>query len=78
MIYARQETDQLWSNQQLTGVLLILCEELLNLVTDFTIGHADIILGVTVVVHEGEETVVGDVKLLDRVSTIEGRTEARR
>lgn len=46
------------------GVLLFLGEELLDLFTDFTVGHFDIILGVTVVVHEGEETVVGDVKEL--------------
>lgn len=49
--------------QKLTGVLLLLLEELVDLVTDFTVGELDIVLGVAVVVHEGEETIVGDVKL---------------
>jgi hypothetical protein len=47
----------------LTGVLLIDLEELVDLLTNLTVGHADIILGVTVVVHERKEAVVGDVEL---------------
>jgi len=46
------------------GVLLIGTEELLNLVTNFTIWHLDIILGSTIVGHEGEEVIIGDVEQL--------------
>lgn len=51
------------TKKKLTDVLLLNSEELVDLVANFTVGHADVVLGVTVVVHEGEETVVGDVKL---------------
>lgn len=47
----------------LTGVLLLLLEQLVDLVANLTVWDLDIILGVTVVVHEGEETIVGDVEL---------------
>ena len=47
----------------LTGVLLVNTEKLVDLVTDFTIRHLDVALGVTVIVHEGEETIVGDIEL---------------
>jgi len=46
------------------GVLLVDPEELVDLLTNFTVGHLDIVLGVTVIVHEGEEIVVGDIKKL--------------
>lgn len=49
--------------EQLTGVLLVNLEELVDLLTNLTVGHADIVLGVTVVVHEGEEAIVRDVEL---------------
>jgi hypothetical protein len=47
----------------LTCVLLISLEELGDLVANFTVGHANIILGVTIIVHEREETIIGDVEL---------------
>lgn len=49
--------------RELTGILLVGAEELLDLFTDFTIWHLDIVLGGTVIRHEGQETVVGDVQL---------------
>lgn len=48
---------------KLTGVLAILLEQLLDLVTDFILWELDIVLGVTVVGHEGEEAIVGDIEL---------------
>jgi hypothetical protein len=45
-------------------VLLISLEELGDLVANFTVGHANIILGVTIIVHEREETIIGDVEKL--------------
>ena len=39
-------------------------EKLLDLVTGFTIWNLDIILGGTVIRHEGEETVISDIKLI--------------
>lgn len=48
----------------LTGVLLLLSEELGDLLANLVVGQRNIILGVTVVGHEGEETVVGDVELI--------------
>lgn len=51
------------ASHQLTSVLAILVEELVDLVTNLAIGELDIVLGGTVIRHEGEETVVGNVKL---------------
>lgn len=48
----------------LTGVLLVNLEELVDLVANLTVGHLDVVLGVTIIVHEGEEAIVGDVELL--------------
>lgn len=53
----------------LTGVLLLLSEELGDLLANLVVGQRNIILGVTVVGHEGEETVVGDVELIDMLVT---------
>jgi hypothetical protein len=47
----------------LTGVLLLLTEELVDLFANLTLWNLDIILGSTVLGHEGEEAVVGDVEL---------------
>jgi hypothetical protein len=47
----------------LTGILLVGAEKLLNLLADFAVGHLDIVLGGTVVRHEGQEPVVSDVEL---------------
>jgi hypothetical protein len=48
----------------LTGVLLLLTEELVDLFANLTLGNLDIILGTTILRHEGEKAVVGDVKLV--------------
>jgi hypothetical protein len=53
----------------LTGVLLLLSEELGDLLANLVVGQRDIILGVTVVGHKGEETVVGDVELINMLVT---------
>ena len=47
----------------LTGVLLLLLEETVDLVANLAIGHLDIILEVAVIGHEREEAVIGDVEL---------------
>jgi len=44
------------------GVLLVNLEELDDLLSNLTVRHADIILGVAVIVHQGEETIVRDVE----------------
>lgn len=54
--------------RKLTGILLVLLEELVDLVANLAVGHADIILGLAIVGHEGEETIVGNVELSARVS----------
>ena len=51
------------SDGELTGVLALLGEELVDLVTNFTVGKLDIVLGGTIVRHEGKETIVLDVEL---------------
>jgi len=48
---------------EFTGVLLLVLEELVDLLANLALRDLDIVLGVTVVVHEGEETVVSDVEL---------------
>ncbi len=48
---------------KLTGILLIRLEKLDDLVANLAIGHLDVVLGFAVLTHEGEEVVVGDVKL---------------
>lgn len=50
---------------RLTGVLLLGLEETLDLLANLAVGHANVVLEVTLLVHEGEETIVGDVKLED-------------
>lgn len=47
----------------LTGVLLVSLEHLLELVANVAIGDLHVVLRLTVVGHEVEETIVGDVKL---------------
>ena len=50
-------------NPKLTGIFLINAEELLNLLTNLTVGDLDVILRVTIVGHEREESVVRDIEL---------------
>jgi len=45
-------------------VLLLLLEELVDAVTNFAVGNLDVVLGVTVIGHQGQEAIVGDVKEL--------------
>jgi hypothetical protein len=48
---------------KLTGVLLFGGEELVDLLTNFSIGNLDIVLGLTIIGHQGEETIVRDIEL---------------
>lgn len=60
--------------RRLTSVLGFLQEELLDLVTNFTIRKLDVVLGGAIVVHEREETIVGDVELWHMLGfRLEGR-----
>ena len=52
-----------FSGLELTGVLAVLVEHLVDLVTNLAIGDLDVVLGGAVVGHEGEETVVRNVEL---------------
>jgi hypothetical protein len=56
----------------LTGVLLLLTEELVDLFANLTLWNLDIILGSTVFGHKGEKAVVGDVELAKTVSLMDG------
>lgn len=49
--------------EKLTGVLAIVLEELLDLVSNLAVGKLDIVLEGAVIRHEGKEVVVGDVEL---------------
>ena len=49
--------------EQLTGFLLLNLEELVDLVASLTVRDTDVVLEVTVVIHEVEETIVRDVQL---------------
>lgn len=49
--------------RHLTGVLAVLGEKLVDLVTDLSVGNLDVVLDGAVVMHEGEETIVRDVEL---------------
>lgn len=53
---------------QLTGIFVIVDEELFDLISNLTIRKLDIILGDAVVVHEGEEIIFRDIKLRGIVS----------
>jgi hypothetical protein len=60
---AMSVVSQRWLVCELTGVLALLGEELVDLVANFTIGNLDIVLGGAVVGHEGEETIVSNIEL---------------
>lgn len=47
----------------LTDVLLLLTEHLNDTGTDLTLGELDVVLGVTVVLHQGQEVIVSDIEL---------------
>lgn len=48
----------------LTAILAIFGEHSVDLVTNFTLRDLDIILGATIVIHQGKETVISDVELV--------------
>lgn len=54
---------------KLTGIFFISAEELLDLVTDFTIRNLDIILGLTIISHKREKTVVRNVELKQQLAS---------
>lgn len=60
---AMSVVSQRWLVCELTGVLALLGEELVDLVANFTIGNLDIVLGGAIVGHEGEETIVSNIEL---------------
>lgn len=47
----------------LTDVLALLLEHAGQALTNLAVGDLDIILGVTVILQEREETIVGDIQL---------------
>ena len=49
--------------QLLTNVLLLLTEHLDDSLTGLSVGELDVVLGATVVIHQGKEVVIGNVKL---------------
>ena len=49
--------------ERLTGILLLNLEELGDTVTNLTLGKLDVVLGDTIVGHQGEEAIVGDINL---------------
>jgi hypothetical protein len=53
---------------KLTGILLLGGEELLNLLTNLSIRNFDIILGLSIIGHQGEESVVRDIELKTNMS----------
>lgn len=53
----------------LTDVLLLLLEHLLDALTKIVVGDLDIVLGVTVILHQGQEVIVGDVQLISSQSS---------
>lgn len=48
---------------RLTGVLLLNLEELVDALANLTLGELDVVLGDTIVGHQGEEAIVRDVDL---------------
>jgi hypothetical protein len=53
-----------WRVAKLTGVLVLLDEELVDALANLVVGDLDVVLGGAVVKHEGEETVVSNVELV--------------
>lgn len=47
----------------LTAVLLLLTEHAVESVTSLALRDLDIVLGVTVILHEGKEAILGNVEL---------------
>ena len=53
-----------------TGLLLVILEELVDLVAHLTVGHSDIVLGVTIVAHQVKVSIVRNVKLFTHESVM--------
>jgi hypothetical protein len=51
----------------LTGILLVSGEKLVNLLSNLSIGDLDIILGLAIISHQGKEAIIGNIEL-DTVS----------
>jgi hypothetical protein len=47
----------------LTGILLVSGEKLVNLLSNLSIGDLDIILGLAIISHQGKETIIGNIEL---------------
>ena len=47
----------------LTGIFLLAMEKSLDLLAYLTLGNLDIVLGLAIIGHQGEESIIGDVKL---------------
>lgn len=50
-----------------TDILLLLTEHLDDTGAELVIGQLDIVLGVTVILHQGQEVIIGDVQLEKKV-----------
>jgi len=46
------------------GILLISGEELINLLANFSIRNLNIVLGLTIIGHQGEESIIGNIEQL--------------
>ena len=58
---------------RLTGVFLLDLEKLVNPVANITLGDLDIILSVTIIGHQREVAIIGDIELKKtRVSDTNG------
>ena len=49
---------------KLTGVFLLGGEKLVNLLANLALRNLDIVFSLTVISHQGEETIVGNIKLV--------------
>lgn len=56
--------EEVWICLELTALLLLGKEHLVDLLTNLVVGDLDIILGVTAVGHKGHEAVLGDIELI--------------
>ena len=54
----------LYSVAKLTGILLLGGEEFVNLLANLSVWDLNIILGLTIIGHQREESVVGNIELV--------------
>lgn len=55
--------------RNLTGIFLLGTEELLDLLANLAVRKLDIVLGVTIIRHQGKETIIRDIELVMKIST---------